>query len=109
MTVTLVGINHTFPDDIEVLLVSPGGQKVTLMGDAGGGTDGVNVNITFDDAAVSSLPDSGGLASGTFKPTYFNQGTRSGFPAPAPAGPYSTTLSAFNGMNPNGTWSLYRG
>ena len=106
VTVRLFGINHTFPDDIEVLLVSPSGQKVTLMGDAGGSPDSVNVNITLDDGAVSSLPDSGGLVSGTFRPTYFGTGN-SGFPAPAPAGPYSTTLSAFNGMNANGIWSLY--
>ena len=28
-------------------------------------------------------------------------------PAPAPAAPYTYTLSAFNGDSPNGTWNLY--
>ncbi|HJQ68446.1 MAG TPA: C25 family cysteine peptidase [Blastocatellia bacterium] len=108
VTVTLSGINHDFPDDIEILLVGPGGQKVTLMGDNGGGNDLVNVNLTFDDAAANSLPDSTQIVSGTFKPTYLNTGT-SGFPAPAPVGPYTglTSLAVFNGTQQNGIWSLY--
>jgi hypothetical protein len=53
------------------------------------------------------------VIAGTYKPT---QGTaQSGeggpvpanFPAPAPAGPYGTQLSVFDGTAPNGTWSLY--
>ena len=106
VTVTVSNITHTFPDDLEFLLVSPTGIKVTLMGDVGGGTDITNVSLTFDDAAASSLPDATVLTTGTFKPTYLNQGA-AGFPAPAPAGPYATTLSAFNGTIQNGTWSLY--
>jgi subtilisin-like proprotein convertase family protein len=106
VTVTLTNITHTFPDDIEVLLVSPTGLKVTLMGDCGGNNDITGVNLTFDDAAASSLPDATVLTTGTFKPTYLNQGLN-GFPAPAPVGPYATTLATFNGTIQNGIWSLY--
>jgi subtilisin-like proprotein convertase family protein len=105
VTVTLTGISHTYPDDLDVLLVGPGGQKVMLMSDAGGSSDINNVSLTFDDAAASNLADSTAILSGTFKPTDFATGDN--FPAPAPAGPYGTSLSAFDGLNPNGTWSLY--
>jgi subtilisin-like proprotein convertase family protein len=107
VTVTLTGITHTFPDDIEVLLVSPGGQKILLMSDCGGGTDVTGVNITFDDAAASSLPDATVLTSGTFKPTDFDPAADAVMPAPAPPEPYSTTLSVVNGTIQNGIWSLY--
>ncbi len=43
--------------------------------------------------------------SGTFRPT--NIGAADTFAAPAPAGPYGTTLAAFNGTNPNGNWRLF--
>src|SRR6185369_6073769 len=104
VTVKLNGFSHTYPDDVDVVLVSPTGQKVVLMSDAGGGTAINNVTLTFSDSA-SVLPDSGQIVSGTFKPTDFVSGDT--FPAPAPAGPYATSLSAFNGQSPNGTWSLY--
>jgi subtilisin-like proprotein convertase family protein len=104
VNVTLNGITHTFPDDIDVLLVGPFGQNVVLMADSGGSNDITGVNLTFDDSASSSLPDSTQIVAGTYKPT--NHGAFSGT-SPAPAGPYGSALSIFNGTNPNGTWSLY--
>jgi len=104
VTVDLFNFNHTFPSDVDVLLVGPGGQRLLLMSDAGGGTDSVNVNLTFDDAAAAIGAT---VVSGTFRPT--NIGAGDLFPAPAPVGPYPDPqlLSVFNGVNPNGTWSLY--
>lgn len=106
VTVTLVGVTHSFPDDIDALLVGPTGQKVMLMSDCGGDTDINGVTLTFDDAGPAALPDAATLSSGTFMPTDYDPGS-DGFTAPAPAGPYGTFLSVFNGLNPNGTWSLY--
>jgi subtilisin-like proprotein convertase family protein len=107
VTATLTNLSHTFPDDIDVLLVGPLGQKILLMSDVGTSLDIVNVTLTLDDAAATSLPDAAQIVSGTFKPT--NIGTGDQFPAPAPAGPYPDPqlLSVFNGVDPNGTWSLY--
>jgi subtilisin-like proprotein convertase family protein len=102
VTATLTGFSHTFPGDVDILLVGPGGQKIVLMSDVGSGTDAVNANITFDDSAPAIGTT---VVAGTFRPT--NSGTGDLFPAPAPAAPYGSALSAFNGISPNGTWSLY--
>ncbi len=101
---SFTGLSHTFPDDIDILLVGPTGQKVLLMSDAGGLNDIGNINLMFSDGAPA-LPDSALLTSGTYAPT--NYEVEGALPAPAPAAPYETALSAFNGTNPNGTWSLY--
>jgi subtilisin-like proprotein convertase family protein len=114
VTVTLKQITHTFPSDVDVLLVGPTGVKFIVMSDVIGGTDWTGQTYTLDDTAAALVPSSGTPpASGSFKPT--NYGTGDVFPAPAPASPYldpatagvATFASAFNGLNPNGTWSLY--
>jgi subtilisin-like proprotein convertase family protein len=114
VTVTLTDINHAFPDDIGVLLVSPTGTAVRLMTDAGGGlVQGFsNTTLTFDDAALTGVPDEGPVPSGSYQPTQGTQDLLSGphpadFAAPAPMGPYNNLLSSLNGTNPNGAWSLY--
>ncbi len=105
VTVTLNQLSHTFPEDVDVLLVGPAGQKVLLMADAGAAFAVNGVTLAFDDSAATNLPFAGQIVSGTFRPTDFAPGDS--FPAPAPAGPYASALAAFNGTNPNGTWSLY--
>jgi len=106
VTVDLTGVSHTFPDDIDIILVGPGGQNTLLMSDVGGSGDITNLNFTFDDAAAAGLPDATQLSSGTFKPTNFDT-TTDVFPAPAPAPNATVAMSVFNGSAPNGTWSLY--
>ncbi|MFT3910329.1 MAG: S8 family serine peptidase [Ferruginibacter sp.] len=108
--VRLNQFSHTFPSDVDILLVGPGGQKFILMSDVGGSNPAIGANIVFDDDAATQVPAT--IVSGTFKPT--NGGTGDLFPAPAPAAPYqspatagtATLLSTFNGI-PNGTWALY--
>ncbi|MBK8022713.1 MAG: matrixin family metalloprotease [Chloroflexi bacterium] len=104
VNVTLSGLYHTWPEDMDILLVSPAGQKVILMSDACGGFDLWNVSLTFDQSAASAINDTI-CGSGSYRPADYEPGET--LPCPAPAGPYSTTLSTFDGANPNGTWSLW--
>jgi T5SS/PEP-CTERM-associated repeat protein len=106
VTVTLSGLAHSRSDDLDMLLVGPGGQRVMIMSDAGGLFFGLtNATLTLDDAAPDFLPDSTAITNGTYRPTdYENTDTLS---PPAPARPYALALSTFNGTDPNGVWSLY--
>ncbi|HVG28855.1 MAG TPA: VCBS repeat-containing protein [Pyrinomonadaceae bacterium] len=109
VTVTLHNLNHTFPDDVDVLLVGPAGQSALLMSDVGGFTPVGDVTLTLDDDAATLLPDNGALGSGAFRPTDSDSdlGVDS-FPPPAPGGsPANSSLSVFNDTDPNGAWSLY--
>lgn len=105
VTVRLNVLSHEWPDDLDVLLVGPGGQHTLLLSDAGGANEVTNLNLIFDQSAATSVPDSGPLVSGTFRPSAYVDGDT--FDAPAPAGPYGADLSVFDGTDPNGTWSLY--
>ncbi|WP_304506183.1 calcium-binding protein [Anabaena sp. FACHB-1250] len=100
----MANLNHTYPDDIDVLLVSPTGANSILMSDAGDSDDINNVTLTFDATATSSLPDSA-ISSGTYRPTNYYDGDF--FDSPAPAGPHNADFSVFNGTNLNGEWRLY--
>jgi len=107
VTVTIYGLTHARQNDLDILLVGPLGQNVLLMSDVGAGASVANVNLTFDDAAAASLTtDAVPITTGTYKPTD-SGATSDTFSAPAPAAPYGSTLSVFNGTIPTGTWSLY--
>ena len=81
---TLTGLQHTYPDDIDILLVGPGGQNATVMSDAGGSSDVSSINVTLDDEAAQQLPDAGQLTTGSFRPANWFEDVDP-FPAPAPA------------------------
>src|SRR4029079_12398128 len=49
------GLGHTSPDNIDAMLISPGGKKIFLMSDVGGGSDqSVNgLELTFADSGTA--------------------------------------------------------
>lgn len=104
--VNLTNFNHTSPDDVDILLVSPSGRSVVLMSDVGGSNPITNANLSIEDTAPGAMPDAGQISSGRYRPTDFEPNDT--FPPPAPGGgPTGRTLSSLNGTNANGTWSLY--
>lgn len=105
VAVTLVGLTHTFPDDIDMLLTGPNGANVVFMSDAGGSFDVFGATVRFDDRAPFFLPDDGQIFSGSYKPTDFPGGDS--FTAPAPATNMNGSFAAYAGSAPNGAWSLY--
>lgn len=105
VTATLDGFQHTAPDDVDVLLVSPTGKKVLLLSDTGGRNPVTNVRLTFDQTG-RVLGDDAPLTSGVYQPANY-ESTADSFASDAPAGPYSGTLAAFNGDDANGEWDLY--
>ncbi|MEQ1923068.1 MAG: carboxypeptidase-like regulatory domain-containing protein, partial [Pyrinomonadaceae bacterium] len=117
MRVTLYDVELVNPDNVDILLVGPLGQKMVIMGDAGGSTAMSGpVTLTFDDSAGQVLPDSGPLTTGKFEPTTWEP-VIAAFPATAPSFPYVVPGSAVGGPpslgsgfgagNPNGQWRLF--
>ena len=115
--VTLYDLSFPTPDDIDVLLVGPGGQQILLIADAGGSNSVNSTTLTFSDTAGQVLSDAGQIVSGNYEPTSWGVGPEPDFPAPAPTAPYNepggmiggvmSLASVFNGTNGDGTWSLY--
>jgi subtilisin-like proprotein convertase family protein len=111
LTVTLNGFTHSFPSDVNIILVGPQGQTALLMSNVGGQeADPVTgLTITLDDQAEADLPLLDPLYSGTFRPTASSTPLLFDFPSPAPAGNSNALpmLSVFDGTDPDGVWSLY--
>ena len=86
VTVKLNGLAHTFPSDIDILLVGPAGQNAIIMSDVGNGSAVTGVTLTLDDSAVPSMPITT-LTTGTYRPTNPDAGDTFTAPAPTPSGP----------------------
>jgi subtilisin-like proprotein convertase family protein len=80
-----LSIEHTYVTDLDVYLISPSGTRVEIFTDVGGTTANFN-NTDFDDEATLSV----GAGLGPFAGSYQPEGL----------------LSAFDGEDPNGVWTL---
>lgn len=108
VTVDIFGFTHDSPADIDMLLAGPAGKSVMLMSDVGGDLPIGLTFLTFDDNAAGEISATESLGTGTFKPTnssLFDVGDD--FPASAASGSFTTLLSTFNGLDPNGSWQLW--
>ena len=100
------GFDHPAPEDVDVMVAAPGGQTVLLMSDVEASAPTSPVTLTFSSAATTGIPSAGPLATGTYLPT--NVGSSDSFPFPAPSQTiWFSSLEAFHGTDPNGTWRLY--
>lgn len=112
--VQLHGWTTDWVGDDDILLVSPQGVGVLLLSDVGGSCWASNVEATIEEGGPV-FPQNGCQSPGghygpwTSRPTNYvdTYPETDNFPPPAPAAPWADTLTALNGLNPNGTWSLY--
>jgi len=102
--VRIPNISHTYYDDIDIMLSGPGNTvRIFLMSDCNGDNSGTgNRNFLFRQSG-GALSDGSLNASGTYRPTDFQTGES----LPTIGAATTTTLASFNGINPNGTWSLW--
>ncbi len=103
---TLKSFGHTFPDDVEVLLVGPGGQTAIVLANVGEGEAVSGMTLRLDDEAAAALPDTTVLRSGTFRPTNAESKAIT-FNDPAPSTTTNAALAVFDGTDPNGLWRLF--
>lgn len=100
-----VVIGNAWPKDIDLYLQSPSGQIIELSTDNGPNNTITSFNVTFSDAAPTNITTwTTGNPSGSFRP----EGTLvTNAVFPTPVTPTITTMSGFNGISPNGLWTLY--
>jgi uncharacterized repeat protein (TIGR01451 family) len=85
---TTVGLDHSFVNDLQITLTSPGGTSLLLIDRTDGGGNNFCQTVLDDTAGTSiqSVASTDAPFTGTFTP--------------------NTPLAGFAGQDPNGTWQL---
>ena len=104
ITVTLFGLTHDFPGDLDIWLTGPAGKHLYLMNYQAVNGSAAGIDLTFADGFLP-LPDNLGITAGTY--------------GPAPSSPYNdetffTTLAGDRlgsfgdllALDPAGSWTL---
>ncbi len=88
-------INHTYRSDLRIFLTSPAGTTVTVMTWTGNVQSGDNLNDLFDDEAAASIATHNATVIDPLTAPYYSHSFQP-----------SSPLSAFDGQNAAGTWTL---
>lgn len=94
-------ISHTWDEDLDIFLSDPTGKWLELSTDNGDWDDNYS-NTLFEDAAPTNITMGTAPFTGSFKP----EGTLTASGAPVNRTGTIINLAGFNGLNPNGNWTL---
>lgn len=78
LEIEISGLSHVQPADLDIFLVNPFGTIAEMMSDQGGAIAIVNVDLTFNDAAMGLPSQAGPIVSGLYRPQGLHLGTDGG-------------------------------
>ncbi|MCZ2357655.1 MAG: proprotein convertase P-domain-containing protein [Bacteroidia bacterium] len=95
----MVNLTHTWDGDLELFLVTPGGQRLGLSNRRGGSGDNYT-NTVFTDSAITAISSGSAPFTGVYRPETATYG-----------GCTASTITTFGAIGggtivPNGNWSL---
>ena len=100
-----INLTHTWVGDIGILLIGPGGQVLELSTGNGGAGDNYT-NTVFTDNTGPFITDGAPPYTGVFRPEGRVTNLNNPYNNAPPLGTH-TFASTYNGVNADGSWTLY--